>query len=46
VLLRTLDKDMSLSLRRGTIAQVPKVLDAAQRAVEVEPAFNEAGLAR
>ena len=38
-----LKKDISFALRRGTIAQVTTVLDAAQRAVEDELALNEAG---
>ena len=43
VLVGKLKKDISFALRRGTIAQVTTALDATQRAVEYESAFNEAG---
>jgi hypothetical protein len=42
VLVGKLNKDISCALRRGTIAQETKVLDAAQRAVKDELALNEA----
>ncbi len=38
-----LNEDISFALRRGAIAQVTTGLDAAQRAVELESALNEAG---
>ncbi len=43
VLLGKLKKDISLALRRGTIAQVTTALDAGQRAAEDELALNMAG---
>ena len=43
MLLGKLKKDISVALRRGTIAQVTTALDAGQRAAEDELALNMAG---